>query len=403
MDIRLAALFIDIVLIFSGFIISFWFRFPQSAFIRDAFRNNFFSLPIIVSLYIISMSVIGVYKKRFKSYFIIAQKTFFGLLLGILFSMSFVYIFRTKWGSLPSSVFFISFPIIFFLIFTLKTTVYRLSNRIFKKVILVGNNEFGNLNTIMNEEVDEFVLAKKSPKIDELYILLRLAEVKRAKLSVLPELYDEVIARKINGKGMLEFMLPAYFQHTPEESLIRISDITISSILLFFALPIMAVIALLIKIYSSGPIIYRQKRIGVNGKEFMLYKFRSMVVGAEQFSRSELIPLEDDERVTKVGRFLRRMRLDELPQLFNVLKGDMSLVGPRPEAVYRVKEHRSLQGIRLSVRPGLTGLAQIEGHYHTLPKHKLRYDYLYIQNRSLRLNFNLLLRTAFVVLTSSGS
>jgi len=115
------------------------------------------------------------------------------------------------------------------------------------------------------------------------------------------------------------------------------------------------------------------------------------------------VPLSQDERVTHFGRFLRRSRIDEFPQVFNVLLGDMSFVGPRPEMVERVKNHRALQGIRLSVRPGLTGLAQVEGNYHTAPKDKLRYDYLYIRNRTFLLNIKILARTVLVVMTKPGS
>jgi lipopolysaccharide/colanic/teichoic acid biosynthesis glycosyltransferase len=97
------------------------------------------------------------------------------------------------------------------------------------------------------------------------------------------------------------------------------------------------------------------------------------------------------------------MRLDELPQLYNIIKGDMSLVGPRPEALYRVSKHKALQGIRLSVRPGLTGLAQIEGHYHTSPHHKLKYDYLYIKNRTFLFNLKIILKTIPVILSKPGS
>jgi lipopolysaccharide/colanic/teichoic acid biosynthesis glycosyltransferase len=128
-----------------------------------------------------------------------------------------------------------------------------------------------------------------------------------------------------------------------------------------------------------------------------------MILGAKEYSRPREVALEHDKRVTSVGRFLRKSRLDELPQLINILRGDMSLVGPRPEAMYRVREHRSLQGVRLSVKPGLTGLAQIQGYYHTSPHQKLRYDYLYIRRQSIRLNISILLKTILVIFTNPGS
>jgi lipopolysaccharide/colanic/teichoic acid biosynthesis glycosyltransferase len=160
--------------------------------------------------------------------------------------------------------------------------------------------------------------------------------------------------------------------------------------------------ALLIKLTSLGPVIYKQGRVGKDGRIFTLYKFRTMVNDAEEISG--LLPAtENDSRVTRVGRILRRTRLDELPQLFNVLKGEMSLVGPRPENLYRVNLHKALQGARLAVRPGLTGLAQIRNSYDLKPDHKVKYDHLYIQKRSLLFNLYILLKTVPVVLFKKGS
>jgi lipopolysaccharide/colanic/teichoic acid biosynthesis glycosyltransferase len=126
-----------------------------------------------------------------------------------------------------------------------------------------------------------------------------------------------------------------------------------------------------------------------------------MVKDAEK--KSGFLPaIETDPRVTKVGRLLRRLRLDELPQLFNILCGQMSLVGPRPENLCRVGEHKALQELRLAVKPGLTGLAQVRSFYDLHPKHKIKYDYLYIQRRSLLLNLYILAKTIPVVLLMKG-
>jgi len=111
---------------------------------------------------------------------------------------------------------------------------------------------------------------------------------------------------------------------------------------------------------------------------------------------------KDDQRITPLGRILRRTRLDELPQLYNILRGDMSLVGPRPERPYFVQRHKALQGARLAVKPGLTGLAQVRSFYDLKPAHKVKYDYLYIQKRSLLLNVYILLRTIPVLFTKKG-
>lgn len=185
------------------------------------------------------------------------------------------------------------------------------------------------------------------------------------------------------------------------EVLIRILDVVGSLIILALTLPIMLAAALLVKLTSGGPVLYMQERVGKAGQVFTLYKLRTMVDGAE----SHLGPVwaaRDDDRVTPVGRILRRMRLDELPQLYNILAGDMSLVGPRPERPFFVERHEVLQGVRLSVKPGLTGLAQVRSFYDLKPAHKARYDNLYIQHRSLLLNLYILLLTIPVVLTRKG-
>jgi lipopolysaccharide/colanic/teichoic acid biosynthesis glycosyltransferase len=164
------------------------------------------------------------------------------------------------------------------------------------------------------------------------------------------------------------------------------------------------VVAILIKLTSKGPVLYKQQRVGKDGKIFMLYKFRTMVNDAEE--RSGFLPAsENDPRITKLGWWLRKTRLDELPQLINVLKDQMSLVGPRPENLYRVGMHKALQELRLAVKPGLTGLAQIRNAsnaYNLHPQHKIKYDYLYIQRRSLFLNLYILVKTIPVMLFKKG-
>jgi lipopolysaccharide/colanic/teichoic acid biosynthesis glycosyltransferase len=185
------------------------------------------------------------------------------------------------------------------------------------------------------------------------------------------------------------------------ELLIRLFDIAGSLAILFFATPVMVVAALFIRFTSRGPILYRQERVGKGGTVFTLYKFRTMIDGAEKHL-GPVLASRYDKRVTAVGRILRRMRLDELPQLYNILRGDMSLVGPRPERPYFVARHRALQGIRLAVKPGLTGLAQVRSFYDLKPDHKARYDCLYIQHRSLLLNIYILLQTIPVLFARKG-
>ncbi len=178
----------------------------------------------------------------------------------------------------------------------------------------------------------------------------------------------------------------------------RTEDIVFGIIALILAAIPMAVTAILVKVSSPGPVIYKQKRIGLHNREFTMYKFRSMVVQDENEEKKEWTT-EHDDRVTKVGRFIRRTSIDELPQLFNVLKGDMSLVGPRPERPYFVEKFRDeipRYMVKHQVRPGITGWAQVSGYRgDTSIRRRVDCDIWYIENWSLLLDIGILFRTLF--------
>lgn len=184
----------------------------------------------------------------------------------------------------------------------------------------------------------------------------------------------------------------------------RVFDmVSCGAALVILAVP-MALIALGVKAGSPGPAIYAQRRVGKDGRAFELYKFRSMYTDAEV--RGARWAEEGDPRVTPFGRFLRTTRLDELPQFFNVVKGDMSLIGPRPERpVFHDEFCRRIDGWdqRLAVRPGITGLAQVEGGYELLPKEKALYDLEYIETRSIALDLRIIFKTLSTMLTGKGA
>lgn len=185
----------------------------------------------------------------------------------------------------------------------------------------------------------------------------------------------------------------------------RILDIISSLLGLVIGLPIMVIIAILIKIEDRGPIFYTQERLGKNEKKFLVYKMRSMRVDAEKHGGAQWAQ-KDDPRVTKIGKFIRKTRIDEIPQLFNILKGDMSLIGPRPERPELTYEFdKEIPGFieRLSIKPGLTGLAQVNGGYDISPKDKLKWDMIYIKNRSILLDISIVLKTVGVVFTGEGA
>ncbi len=180
----------------------------------------------------------------------------------------------------------------------------------------------------------------------------------------------------------------------------RAFDIVLSSFGLILSSPLWLIISLAIILEDGFPVFYSQKRVGKNGKIFKVLKFRSMIKDAEKYTGA-VWASENDPRVTKVGRILRATAMDELPQLLNILKGDMSFVGPRPERPELVekfvKEFPDFKK-RFAVKPGLTGLAQVYGQYDTPPQHKLKYDLLYIKKQSFWLDLKLIFLSFYITL-----
>lgn len=184
----------------------------------------------------------------------------------------------------------------------------------------------------------------------------------------------------------------------------RIMDILFVLICSPFALFLIGIFGILIKIESPGPVFFKQERVGLNGKYFKIIKLRSMHQDAEK--NGAVWAQRNDPRVTKVGKFIRNTRIDELPQLFNVLKGEMSIIGPRPERpIFTAEFEKKYPGFtrRLAVKPGLTGWAQINGGYDISPKEKLELDLYYIENLSANLDIKIALKTIKVIITGDGA
>ena len=198
----------------------------------------------------------------------------------------------------------------------------------------------------------------------------------------------------------------------------RVMDIGIALVALVVLAPVLIAAAMAIKVSSPGPVLFRQRRIGRNGRSFEMYKLRTMVANADPaihrayvsaLMRGEagqdggLFKLASDPRITTVGRFLRRTSIDELPQLFNVVKGDMSLVGPRPPLPYEYELYDERARQRLSVLPGITGLWQVSGRSRLTFRQMIELDLAYVSQRSIWLDLTILLRTPAVLLTGSGA
>jgi len=209
----------------------------------------------------------------------------------------------------------------------------------------------------------------------------------------------------MNASWMI--LAEGFHQGIIRDTVKRLFDLLVSAIMLAITLPIMALTALMIKLESPGPILYRQERVGQGGRSFTILKFRSMCVDAEKDGKPRWAR-QNDSRVTLTGRCIRRTRIDELPQIFNVFFGDMSFVGPRPERPYFVEDLTQkipYYGVRHTVKPGITGWAQVRYPYGATDEdamHKLQYDLYYVKNHSLFLDFMILFQTAQVVLWGKG-
>ena len=175
----------------------------------------------------------------------------------------------------------------------------------------------------------------------------------------------------------------------------------LSAALLVITSPLLALAAIVIRLESRGPVFYRQLRVGRAGEPFQLWKLRTMVPGAESMGAGIYV-LEGDPRITRTGRLLRRFSLDELPNLVNVLRGDMAIVGPRPTVQEQVERYTDRQRRRLEVKPGITGWAQVNGRAALPWNERIELDVWYVDNRSLRLDLRILARTARMLITGHG-
>jgi lipopolysaccharide/colanic/teichoic acid biosynthesis glycosyltransferase len=180
----------------------------------------------------------------------------------------------------------------------------------------------------------------------------------------------------------------------------RAFDLAAASVGLAVASPVLGVAALAIKLEDGGPILYRQRRVGRAGEEFELLKLRTMVVGAERQGAGFAVN-EGDPRITRAGNFLRRLSIDELPQLWNVLRGEMSIIGPRPTLAYQVEQYTPHQRRRLEVKPGLTGWAQVHGRARLPWAERIELDIWYVKHRSLALDLRILARTPLALFSGT--
>jgi exopolysaccharide biosynthesis polyprenyl glycosylphosphotransferase len=267
------------------------------------------------------------------------------------------------------------------------------------------------LDIINKEHITDLIFSISGEMSPETFSAILQAKENGIEITTMPILYEELIGRVPIFLLEDDWILRSFVDHARSTSsydaLKRILDIFVASIGFIMLVVLTPIIALVIWLDGGRPFLYRQERVGINGKPFVLLKFRTMRQDAEEDGIARLA-VENDERVTKVGRFLRRSHLDELPQFINVLRGDISMVGPRaerPEFVNQLQGEIPFYRARLFVKPGITGWAQISYHYASNVEEsaiKLEYDLFYIKHRNILLDINIIMRTMGQVIGLRG-
>ncbi|MFQ6607471.1 MAG: sugar transferase [Fidelibacterota bacterium] len=262
---------------------------------------------------------------------------------------------------------------------------------------------------IAEQRISEVVIALDKPNHDRLLDIITYANGSPVSLKISPDMYEVVsgLAKTEQIAGLPLIHINPDIMTRPQRLLKRLVDLIISFIVLVPLFPFWLILGLAIKVDSRGRVLYRQERVGMNGRRFVAYKFRSMVKDAETHTGPVWADV-DDPRITKVGRFMRRFRLDEVPQFVNVILGQMSIVGPRPERPYFVQqlsEEFPFYYRRHKIRPGITGWAQIKHPYDSDledVREKLKYDFFYIENAGLSLDLKIMVSTIAVMLSGKG-
>lgn len=412
---------IDVLLYHLSFVISFLIRYNMEIPERNYYAYQSSRIYIFLGFILLNIlfGIYVLYNKQIMDFIYLTVIT--QLLMGlVIMSMTFL----GRWFAFPRTIILISFVTSSILLIIWRYIVFKLYEKIdgTKKVMVVGDKEFclsavhnfdqakNNRHTITQvvlsnyykniinhmDEVDIVYLSNNIESSESLKIYEILIE-KNKKLFLTTSFENLVLVSpnmmNIEDESIIEI---SNFQISPENDLIkRIIDIIVSLILTTIVSPLMIITAILVKATSKGPILYKQVRITKGQKEFNILKFRTMSVTAEQ-TTGPVLATANDARVTKIGKHLRSLRIDELPQLLNVLKGDMSLVGPRPERPFFVdqfKKENPFYYLRHNVRAGITGYAQVYGKYATDFNSKLNFDLVYIKKYSLIMDIKILLQT----------
>ncbi len=338
----------------------------------------------------------------------------------------------TEQRAFPRSVIVLSFVVLIFYVFTWELICAFISHKMYEngELVIIGAGEhtiqavtekinpslhgldlnlskpikYSDKQAVRNaiRRKAEIFICPDVPEDVKSDIILMCAKQKTVAY-VVPQFYEISLykSRLIYLNDLMVFLLDRMGLSFEQRLIKRIFDVVFSLLAIIITSPIMLVTAILIKCTSEGPVFFRQERLTINNKPYNILKFRTMVKDAEALTGA-VISGKDDPRVTPIGKILRRTKIDELPQFFNVLKGEMSVVGPRserPEFVNNFEKEIPGYSQRFAVKAGITGLAQVAGNYDTTPQDKLRYDLLYIKNYSILQDFKIIFSTVRAIFT----
>ncbi|MFL2134696.1 sugar transferase [Desemzia sp. FAM 24101] len=421
----------DLLIFHLSILLSFFIQFGKNVSHRnfEAYTNSFIYMTIAFVILNILFGVYILYNKSFIDFLYITVIVQFMMTFAIM-----AVTFAGRWFAFPRSVLLINLVVGTVMLFLWRIIVYNfyLNFNGTMKVMVVGTKKdilaaVQNFGEAKNERhkitmavVDNFYqnIEKKLDEIDIVYIASQLNEkekrriydllIKKEKKIFLTTSFENLILvnpniMNIEDESIIEvsdFRIPA-----EDGAIKRLVDIVFSLFLIILTSPILLITAILVKATSEGPIFYKQVRITQNGEEFNILKFRTMSATAEK-ETGPILATSNDNRVTTVGKYLRSLRIDELPQLFNVLKGEMSVVGPRPERPFFVeqfKEENPYYYLRHNVRAGITGYAQVYGKYASDFNSKLNFDLLYIKKYSILLDIKIMLQTIKILFDKVSS
>lgn len=423
-----AILYILFVLL--GFYLAFLFRFemkPDYYNIGPYYDN----IPYIAIATIVIFYIYDIVSTSKKSLF--ENAVIIGLCLILINLLTVAIMFFSRGFSFPRSIFLLSFVIQFILIFNTKFFVLRTLkyHRKSEDILIIASEEqsYHLATKIVQDEFNYDEIKHTCSEVNkDTYKLIDCVDKVYVGSNINNDDKTKII-RYCSGRGKTVYLVPGLLEISLvdfittqvsdvllfkiediglsyEQRLVkRLMDIITSVIGIILVSPIVLITAMIIKAYDRGPIFFKQERVTRNNKKFNLYKFRTMIVDAEK-KTGPVLATDKDPRITPLGRFLRASRIDELPQLFNVLKGDMSIVGPRPERPFFVEQFNEEIDefkYRVFVKAGITGLAQVLGKYSTNAEDKAKYDLLYIKNYSLLLDIKIMFNTIKIMFIKESS